>query len=41
MICDGCDHEPETCGRSISNCEQEADEQAAEDYFEGMREAHE
>ena len=41
MICDGCNHEPETCGRSISSCEQEADEQAAEDYFDGMREAHE
>ena len=38
-ICDYCDKDPDTCGKCPEDCEQEAEENAAEERFEGLRDA--
>ncbi len=40
-MCCACDCDPDTCGRSVPECEQAAEEAIAEDVFEARREAYE
>jgi hypothetical protein len=40
-ICCECDCDPDICGREPEDCEQAAEEAAAEDLFEARREAYE
>lgn len=38
-LCDDCDEDPDLCGKDYHDCEREAEESAAEDRFEAMRDA--
>jgi hypothetical protein len=40
-ICCECDEDPGICGNCLLDCEQAAEEAAAEDLFEARREAYE
>ncbi len=40
-ICCECDEDPDSCGYVPEDCEQAAEEAAAEDLFEARREAYE